>query len=284
MFRTCELQHRSLRRCPNYQFDDNHVVHQWRHMSVEAIDGLEPKAVFEVLFAAARVLRRMPTTRRDIKDPWDRTETRLALLWHRWRSRPISDPTISERKAACVARLQKFFDALHDATELVPDVVDTPTFQQWASDAEAALRKLGLGVAGSDANYVFYHKPQKKLSTPQQKQVLIKAGLYYALDIGWEESCFSKREGQNWWIGRDLFTKICPLAADVPACDVIRCSTTFDAARWRTNADPRKKFFVFDPEFQTYNERRLTAEDPQAHRWCSTKFLFDWLHALCDKR
>lgn len=63
MFRTCKLQHPLLRGHPNFQFDDDDVVHQLRHMPVEDIDALVPDAVFEVLSAAARLLRRMPRTR-----------------------------------------------------------------------------------------------------------------------------------------------------------------------------------------------------------------------------
>ena len=53
------------------------------------------------------------------------------------------------------------------------------------------------------------------------------------------------------------------------------------------------KFFLWDADFQTYNEERMTAHDPKAYKWSTGKKLFDytphvtkedWLNALAHER
>ena len=59
------------------------------------------------------------------------------------------------------------------------------------------------------------------------------------------------------------------------------------------NAHDIAEFFLWDADFQTYNEERMTAHDPNAHKWCTGKKLFDdtphvtkedWLNALSHER
>ena len=60
-----------------------------------------------------------------------------------------------------------------------------------------------------------------------------------------------------------------------------------------TKACDLAKFFLWDADFQTYNEKRMTAHDPNAHKWSTGKKLFDytphvtkedWLNALRQER
>ena len=53
------------------------------------------------------------------------------------------------------------------------------------------------------------------------------------------------------------------------------------------------KIFLWDADFQTYNEERMTAHDPKAYKWSTGKKLFDytphvtkedWLNALSHER
>ena len=131
------------------------------------------------------------------------------------------------------------------------------------------------------------------MDVEKQKQALMTAGVYYALDICWEPSCYSRNPGKSWWVPREWFKRVSPLAAAVPDSEAIPCSTLWDEARYSRTADPWRKFFITTADFEEYNHTRMAAADPQAHRWCSTKLLFDftpyvtrsdWMHELRDQR
>ena len=112
---------------------------------------------------------------------------------------------------------------------------------------------LRLGVAGVDAQQVFHHSLQ---GWPNQKKQL---------------SADQQRK---------LLVK----------SNLVRPS---DAEAADLNAHDLAKFFLWDRELQIYNEKRMTAHDPKAHKWCTGQKLFDytphvtkedWLNALSHER
>ena len=212
------------------------------------------------------------------------TETRLALLWRIWTSRPPFHQMDVSAKERCTASLTALFEKLGAATEHAVNAGDATKHagDAWAHEAEATLRSLGLGVAPVDARQVFHHTPGKKMGVEKQKQALMKTGVYYALDICWEPSCYSRNPGKSWWVPREWFKRVSPLAAAVPDSEAIPCSTLWDEAWYSRTADPWRKFFITTADFEEYNHTRMAAADPQAHRWCSTKLLFDFTPYVMD--
>ena len=183
----------------------------------------------------------------------------------------------------------------------------------WARVAEAVLDEYGLGIKGVDGSRVFFHIPSKAMSVKRQKQALITAGVYHALDICWEPSCYASEHGASpgecWWVPREWFKRVSPLAASIADEDAIaipgdrpaheyeqRQSLTsgiWDRVRSGDVKDPWKGFFVTQADFDTYNHNGMKSEDPNAHRWSSAKLLFDytpyvttsdWRQALEDNR
>ena len=120
------------------------------------------------------------------------------------------------------------------------------------------LARMGFGVAGVDAQEVFHHslqgwpKPKKQLSTDQQRNLLVKAKV---LD---------------------------PSSAETPQ-DVTKDNSAKRERASGTATEPAiakardlAKFFLWDADFQTYNEERMTAHDPKAYKWSTGKKLFDY--------
>ena len=58
--------------------------------------------------------------------------------------------------------------------------------EAWAYETEAALRRIGVTIAGVDAKKVFYRVPARRRGVQQQKALLEKVGIYHALEIGYE--------------------------------------------------------------------------------------------------
>ena len=126
---------------------------------------------------------------------------------------------------------------------------------------------MGCGVAGVDSQEVFHHssqgwpKPKKQLSTDQHRNFLVEAKL---LD-------FSGKRGR---------------ASGTATEHANRGNATEPAI---AKARELAKFFLWDADFQTYNEERMAAHDPKAYKWSTGKKLFDctphvtkedWLNAL----
>ena len=185
----------------------------------------------------------------------------------------------------------------------------------WARDAEAVLKTCGLGIKGVDARSVFFHSPTRPMNVERQKQAFIRAGVYHALEICWEPSCYATEQtnlssGDCWWVPREWFKRVSPLAAAIADEDAIgipgyrradeyprykgdRDSGCWDRVRDGTEKAPWKGFFVTDADFETYNRSGMASADPQAHRWSSAKLLFDytpyatrsdWILWLADAR
>ena len=143
----------------------------------------------------------------------------------------------------------------------IPDGIATEhSLACWKKDVELELGRMGFGITGVDAKDVFYHtlqgwpKPKKQLRIDQQRNLLVKAMI---LD---------------------------PSSAETPKEDTKDNSDTEHELR---------KFFLWDADFQNYNEQRMTANDPNAYKWSTGKKLFDytphvtkedWLHALAHER
>ena len=87
----------------------------------------------------------------------------------------------------------------------------------WARNAEAILQTCGLGIKGVDGSRVFFHIPSRPMNVERQKQALIRAGVYHALEICWEPSRYATEQtglssGDCWWVPREWFKRVSPLA------------------------------------------------------------------------
>ena len=95
----------------------------------------------------------------------------------------------------------------------------------WARDAEAVLKTCGLGIKGVDGSGVFFHIPSRPMNVERQKQALIRAGVYHALEICWEPSCYATEQTKPscyateqthvssdncWWVPREWFKRVSP--------------------------------------------------------------------------
>ena len=102
---------------------------------------------------------------------------------------------------------------------------EEPEVVAWAHGAEVTLRAWHLAAQGVDGRGVFFHKPSTPKSTDDQKQILIKAGVYHALAICWEPSVYAAeqgvRAGEAWWVPREWFKRTSPLAASIADKDCI---------------------------------------------------------------
>jgi hypothetical protein len=123
----------------------------------------------------------------------------------------------------------------------------------WRKDVEFELMRMGLGVEGVDAQEVFHHSLQ---GWPNPKKQL------------------STDQQRNLLAKANLLQSSSAETPDLKAHDLA-------------------KFFLWDKDFQTYNEKRMTAHDPNAHKWSTGKRLFDytphvtkedWLNALAHER
>ena len=90
----------------------------------------------------------------------------------------------------------------------------------WARDAEAVLETCGLGIKAVDGSGVFFHIPSRPMNVERQKQAFIQAGVYHALEICWEPSCYATEQtslssGDCWWVPREWFKRVSPLAAAI---------------------------------------------------------------------
>ena len=278
----------------------------------------------QLLMDARAVLGRHPAVRCTMNSQAHRTETRVALLWQIWRSR---------RKAIERCDGDRWVSVVDDVVEVMDHIIEESlkggatarlaterpaeerTLLVWASNAEAVLRASGLGIEGVDGTRVFFHKPSKPMGVERQKQALIQAGVYHALEICWERSCYATEQAgfsssDCWWVPREWFKRVSPLAASIADEDAIpipgyrpvhefqgrdweRDCGCWDWVRGNSEQAPWKGFFVTTADIETYNRSGFANADPQAHRWCSAKLLFnytpyvtrsDWLHCLADQR
>jgi hypothetical protein len=329
-----------LRQEPDFQFDDSDVATSWFKMQLDLVDDITPRMMTQLLMDAKAALGRYPAVHCAMNSQTQRTETRVALLWQIWRSR---------RKANDEWDVDEWFSVVYDVEEVVDFIIDSArvpfgeecdavrekvlsgsatdrlaterpaeerTLLAWASNAEAVLRANGLGIEGVDGSRVFFHKPSKPMGIERQKQALIQAGVYHALEICWEPSCYAtERAGFSssdcWWVPREWFKRVSPLAASIADEDAIpipgyrpahefpdygdgaRDCGCWDWVRDDSEQAPWKGFFITNADIETYNRSGFANADPQAHRWCSVKLLFDytpyatrsdWLHCLADQR
>ncbi len=63
------------------------------------------------------------------------------------------------------------------------------------------------------------------MNVEHQKQALIRAGVYHALEICWEPSCYATEQGLSsgdcWWVPREWFKHVSPQAAAIADEDAI---------------------------------------------------------------
>jgi hypothetical protein len=323
-----------LRQEPDFQFDNSDVATSWLKMQLDLVDDITPRMMTQLLMDARAVLGRYPAVRCTMNSQAHRTETRVALLWQIWRSR---------RKATERCDVDRWVPVVDDVAEVMDHIIDSATERAgeetdaareellrgyaterpaeertllvWASNAEVVLRASGLGIEGVDGTRVFFHKPSKPMGVERQKQALIQAGVYHALEICWERSCYATEQAgfsssDCWWVPREWFKRVSPLAASIADEDAIpipgyrpvhefqgrdweRDCGCWDWVRGNSEQAPWKGFFVTTADIETYNRSGFANADPQAHRWCSAKLLFDytpyvtrsdWLHCLADQR
>ena len=329
-----------LKQEPEFQFDDADVAKSWSKLQLDLVDEIPPRVLAQLLMDAKAALGRYPQVRCVAHRQAKRTETRVALLWQIWHSR---------RNAVDEWDVNEWIPVVYDVEEVVDFIIDSArvpfgeesdavreevlsgsatdrlaterpaeerTLLAWASDAEAVLKACGLGVAGVDGSRVFFHIPSRPMNVERQKQALIRAGVYHALEICWEPSCYATEQtslssGDCWWVPREWFKRVSPLAAAIADEDAIvipgyrradeypdygdgaRDCGCWDWVRDGSEQAPWKGFFVTTAAFETYNRSGMANADPQAHRWCSVKLLFDytpyatrsdWMHVLADQR
>ena len=329
-----------LKQAPEFQFDDADVAKSWSKLQLDLVDEIPPRVLAQLLMDAKAALGRYPQVRCVAHTQAKRTETRVALLWQIWRSR---------RDAVDEWDVDEWFSVVHDVEEVLDFIMDSGrvpfgeesdavreellsgsatdrlaterpaeerTLLAWASDAEAVLTACGLGVAGVDGSRVFFHIPSRPMNVERQKQALIRAGVYHALEICWEPSGYATEQtglssGDCWWVPREWFKCVSPLAAAIADEDAIvppgyrradeypdygdgaRDCGCWDWVRDCSEQAPWKGFFVTTADLETYNRSGMANADPQAHRWCSVKLLFDytpyatrsdWMHVLAEQR
>ena len=236
---------RPLKLKPEFQMDDGDVANHWKHMPLTKVRAADPIVLYRLAEAAVNTLGRWPR----LQNASSRTEARLAKLLETWIHLPSGTPGNFFCRSKCLARIAELF---RDCS--VPRGAATEhSLASWRKDVEFELMRMGLGVAGVDAQEVFHHslqgwpKPKKQLSTDQQRNLLAKANLLQSS------------------------------SAETP----------------EHKAHDLAKFFLWDADFQTYNEERMTAHDPNAHKWSTGKKLLDytphvtkedWLNALSHER
>ena len=295
---TSVFQHFRVRARPlaleaEWQLDDADVAAAWRCLSRESLDAVSPDALYAAMETIVEELGRWPRVRTPILSSAHRTETRVAMILRAWSALPPSASNFFP-KARCTARLaklrQRMGTAGNGAWEPAEDgvsehVVDgasehaehgasEDTQMAWSYHTQQALRRLGLAALPVSAEEVFHHEPAKALSLRQQKEKLEKVGVYHALEVGWERTS----DGGNMFVPRSYLAATNLKALSLDARDVIRLhaedSDTDDDDP--EDKKPWAQLFIFHSSFREYNEERLLEEDPQGHRWCSDKQLFDY--------
>ena len=328
-----------LKQEPEFQFDDADVAKSWSKLQLDLVDETPPRVLAQLLMDAKAALGRYPQVRCAVRNQAQRTETRVALLWQTWRGRREATEEWDVHEWVSVVRdVEEVLDPVMDlATEqsLCPDAAreellngnasvrfatERPGQEHklvaWARDAEAVLETCGLGIKGVDGSRVFFHIPSRPMNVERQKQALIRAGVYHALEICWEPSCYATEQtslssGDCWWVPREWFKRVSPLAAAIADEDAIvipgyrradeytdygdgaRDCGCWEWVREGIEKTPWKGFFITDADFETFNRSGMASADPQAHRWSSAKLLFDytpyatrsdWIHWLADER
>ena len=337
-----------LKQDPDFQFDDADVAKSWSKLQLDLVDEIPPPIVAQLLMDAKDVLGWFPQVQCTIRSQAQRTETRVALLWQIWRSRRIpihlgqgDSPLLGDVEDVLVSVIDCLTDqaglkpcpvgayaelhndiwnALLHGSASVRSATEQPRQEHklvaWARDAEAVLQTCGLGIKAVDGSGVFFHIPSRPMNVERQKQAFIQAGVYHALEICWEPSCYATEQtslssGDCWWAPREWFKRVSPLAAAIADEDAIvipgyrradeypdygdgvRDCGCWDWVREGIENVPWKDFFVTDADFEIYNRDGMASADPQAHRWSSAKLLFDytpyatrsdWIYGLADAR
>ena len=128
------------------------------------------------------------------------------------------------------------------------------------------------------SSIILWPTPKKKLSSDQQRNLLVKAKL---LDLSSAETPKDVTKDNSGKRGR----------ASSTATEHANCGNATEPAI--AKAHDFAKFFLWDADFQNYNEARMTAHDPKAYKWSTGKKLFDytphvtkedWLNALRQER
>ena len=243
----------------DFQFNDYDVVTSWHKLQLNQVDEIPPRVLAQLLMDAKVALGRYPQVRCAIHNQAQRTETRVALLWQIWRSRrktteiwdvdkwapyvcdihEVLDPVINfatEQSLYADAEREEYLlvgnvretysEAVLNQELATERPVEELTLFAWARDAEAVLEACGLGIKGVDGSRVFFHTPSRPMNVERQKQALIRAGVYHALEICWEPSCYATERrgfssGDCWWAPREWFKRVSPLAAPIADEDAI---------------------------------------------------------------
>ena len=228
-----------LKQEPDFQFDDADVAKSWSKLQLDLVDEIPPPMVAQLLMDAKDVLGWFPQVQCAIRSQAQRTETRVALLWRIWRSRRIpidlgqGESLLGEVEDVLVSVIDCVTDQaglkpcpggayqeLHDdvwnallhGSASARFASERPGEEHklvaWARDAEAVLKTFGLGIKGVDGSGVFFHSPSRPMNVERQKQAFIRAGVYHALEICWEPSCYATERrglssGDCWWAPRD---------------------------------------------------------------------------------
>ena len=293
---------------PEWQYDDNDVAAAWRHVLPEVLDAVQPHEFYATAAASVKALGHWPVAHKSVGNVVQRAETRLAVILRAWVWRPSSVSNFFSR-AIYTARLAHMKRSMQQLSDSASEHVT----EAWAYETEAALRRIGLTIAGVDAKKVFYRVPARRLGFKQQKAKLERLGIYHALEIGyelvpdWWRTTAVPPEDVRWQLTEKGWRQEVPVfvprsymvsprshsdaqskAVLVRPADVIGLG--FDCADPRFvcrlceedlcrdlhKRDPWGPLFTFDDEFRQYNEKGMRAQDPQSHRWCGDKQFFDY--------
>ena len=258
-FRRFRVRARPLALEAEWQLDDADVRDAWRRICPEALDAVPPDALYAAMEPVVEALGRWPRARFPLSSA-ERTETQVAMILRAWSARPCSASNFF-LKEACAARLAQLRQRVGTAGGGASEHAD----DAWSHHAQQALKRLGLAAQPVPAETVFHHVPSKALSRRQQKNMLEKVGVYHALAAGWERTSY----GHDMFVARSYLVATTTKAASLDVSDVIRLE---DPA----GENPWAQLFVFHSTFKEYNETGLRREDPQGHRWCSDKQIFDY--------
>ncbi len=143
----------------------------------------------------------------------------------------LDNQTSTERETSS-PRLEAW-RAWHSSACVPPALLQSPV----APLLQSALSRQGLETRKQEARQIFHHSLQgwpnlrQRLSTEQQKQCLVKAGLLH------------------------------------PACAADAAFEDWVAA---------SRHFLWDEDFQAYDEKDMRSVDPNYYKWCTGKQLFDY--------
>ena len=231
------------RQRPEWEFNDADAHSSWRRVDATILAQTPPCAFAHLAEQAVSALGRWP----EIKPHTPVVEKRLAACLHAVLAYPRF------YGAECGSDASESWGRIHRVWQRV--LSDGPMESQMDSEGIATLlRNIGMGVPPMEATRFFRHAPaQNMVEAIHSFRLIRKSPLFHGMELS--QTCETNDDKEYEWTLQNR-----------PGHD------NDGGVVW----GPKGRLFMFQQHFAAYNQRGMSAEDPQAFRWRPEKLLVDY--------